>query len=177
MTSLDSIVMAMYTSAIISVFYLALVQFFPKYMNWGVIFAAMALTLALAICMFTYSSDSNETLGKIFAGIVLLVVFLICVLNFFKNRQAIRLNGIFLQWATKALRENWPAIVYIPIFMALLTLFIILIIYQFRSFWTGGGEVYFDASQSIFWEFKSTWSIVLTVLLGIETIWGLSFFK
>lgn len=61
--------------------------------------------------------------------------------------------------------------------MALLTLFFILIVYQFKSFWTGGGEVYFDASESIFWEFKSTSSIVLTVLLGIELVWGLSFFK
>lgn len=59
MNSLDSIVLAMIISAGISVFYLILVQLFPKYMNWGVIFAAMVLTLTLAICMFTYSSDPH----------------------------------------------------------------------------------------------------------------------
>ena len=59
MNSLDTIVLAMIISAGISVLYLILVQLFPKQMNWGVIFLAMALTLALAICMFTYSSDPH----------------------------------------------------------------------------------------------------------------------
>lgn len=59
MNSLDTIVLGMIISAGISIIYLILVQLFPKIMNWGVIFGAMVLTLALAICMFTYSSNSS----------------------------------------------------------------------------------------------------------------------
>lgn len=43
---------------------------------------------------------------------------------------------------------------YIPLFLALLAAFIILLIIEFRSIW-GGGSIEFNAANSIYWEWNS----------------------
>jgi hypothetical protein len=65
---------------------------------------------------------------------------------------------------------------YIPVFIAFLTGFLFMIIYEFRSFWAGG-QISFDPNQSVFYEFTGAGPIVLTVFLVIQGIWGFSFLK
>jgi hypothetical protein len=143
-------------------------------MNKAVIILGSLVILALAICMFAYYWSDT---GKWVLASLLLVLFFIIALSSCKNRRALDMNGVFLDAAAKMLRSSkWTSFLYIPLFMAFLTGFIFLIIYEFRSFWAGG-NIKFDANESIFYQFNSPGPIVLSVFLVIQAIWGFSFLK
>lgn len=158
----------------ISILYLVLVQCFPKAMNIAVPILSLLTILALAICMFTYYSDAA---GKIPIAIVLLVAFLVIALGLFRNRNSVRMNGVWMTKATQMLASaKCGAFLYIPLFIGFLTGFIFLIILEFRAFWTGS-SLHFNREGSIFWEFNATGPTILCVFLIIQAIWGLSFLK
>ena len=172
--SLDSIVLSMILAFSFSLLYLVLVQCWPKFMNKAVIVLASLIILALVICMFAYHYGAY---GKIFVAIVLLILFFLIILSSCKNRRCVDMNGVFLSNASQMLgTSKCLTFFYIPLFIVLLTGFIFLVIYEFRSYWAGG-SLHFDADSSIFWEFNSAGPIVLTVFLAIQVVWGLSFLK
>jgi hypothetical protein len=167
-------VLSMILSISISVLYVVLVQCFPKAMNIAVPILSLLVILALAICMFTYYADAS---GKIPIAIILLVAFIIIALGLFRNRNSVRMNGVWMTKATQMLRSaKCGAFLYIPLFIGFLIGFIFLIILEFRAFWTGS-SLYFDREKSIFWEFHATAPTILCVLLILQSIWGLSFLK
>lgn len=172
--SLDTIVLSMILSVALSILYLVLVQCFPKAMNIVVPILALLVILALAICMFTYYSDVP---ARIPIALVLLAAFLIIACGLFRNRNSVRMNGVWMAKAAQMLASaKCGTFFYIPLFIAFLTGFIFLIIMEFRSYWTGG-SLYFDRADSIFWEFHSVAPTVLCSFLIIQVIWGLSFLK
>lgn len=143
-------------------------------MNIAVPILSLLVILALAICMFTYYSDAS---GKIPIAIILLVTFLVIAIGVFRNRNSIRMNGVWMTKATDMLAHaKCGTFIFIPLFIAFLVGFIFLIILEFRAFWTGS-SLHFDREGSIFWEFDSTGPIILCVFLIIQSIWGLSFLK
>jgi hypothetical protein len=122
---------------------------------------------------FYYWTDT----GKWVLASLLLVLFLIIALSSCKNRRALNMNGVFMESAANMLsKSKCCTFVYIPIFLALLTGFIFLLIYEFRSFWAGG-QITFDPEKSLYWSFHSAGPIVLTVFMVIQAIWGFSFLK
>lgn len=140
----------MIISLCLSILYVVLVQLLPKIMNKVVIILGCLVILALSICMFAY--HWNDT-GKWVLAALLLVLFFVIALSSYKSRRSWEMNGVFLEAAAKMLRTSkCLSFFYIPVFMLLLTGFIFLIIYEFRSFWTGG-SITFDPNKSIFYEF------------------------
>lgn len=148
-SSLDSIVLSMILSASISVLYLILVQFMPKIMNKAVIILCLLVILAIGICVLTYSHDNAQ---KIAIGILLLVLFIVILLSYCRNRKAIDMNGVFLYHATRVAKDKCCTFVYILLFLAFLTVFILMIIAEFMAFWTGA-DLGFDTNNSIYWEY------------------------
>lgn len=164
----------MILSISLSIIFFVLVQCIPKIMNKAVIILAFLVVLALSICAFTYYHDNT---GRIIIGVLVLLTFIIIILSTCKNRRSLEMNGVFLDNATKMLRsDKWGTFFYIPLFIALLTCFILLIVYEFRSFWAGG-SLAFDANKSLFWEFNSPGPIILSSFMIVQIIWGLSFLK
>jgi hypothetical protein len=124
--SLDTIVLAMLVALGISIIYVILVQCFPYVMNRIVPFLALAVILALSICLFLYYWDAP---AKTAIAIVLLVGFLVVFLGLIRNRRSIPMNGVFLSSATKMLRsDKCGSFGYIPLFIAFLTGFILIIV-------------------------------------------------
>ena len=124
--SLDTIVLAMLLALGISIIYVILVQCFPYFMNRIVPFLALAVILALSICLFLYYWDAP---GKTAIAIVLLVAFLVVFLGLIRNRRSIPMNGVCLNTATKMLRsDKCGSFGYIPLFIAFLTGFILIIV-------------------------------------------------
>jgi len=116
-------------------------------MNIAVPILSLLVILALAICMFTYYADAS---GKIPIAIILLVAFIIIALGLFRNRNSVRMNGVWMTKATQMLRSaKCGAFLYIPLFIGFLTGFIFLIILEFRAFWTGS-SLYFDREKKHF---------------------------
>lgn len=72
--------------------------------------------------------------------------------------------------------EKCTVFLYIPLFLVLSAAFLILLVWEFKSFW-GGGNLNFDREKSVFWEYEGAGSTILTVLLVIQAIWGFSFLK
>lgn len=141
--SLDTIVLSMLLSLGFSVLFCVLVQCFPKAMNWAVPFLALAVILALSICLFAYFWEAP---GKTIIAIVLLVSFLVILFGLIRNRYSVRMNGVFLHNATKMLgTSKRGTFAYIPFFLAFLIGFIFLIMLEFRAYWTAG-SLGFDAT-------------------------------
>lgn len=65
---------------------------------------------------------------------------------------------------------------YIPIFMAVAFLFGAMMVYEFKAIWTFG-ELSFEPEKYLYYQLIGTAPIVLSVLWGIQAIWGLSFIK
>lgn len=157
----------------LSILYVIMVQCFPKAMNRAIPILALLLILAVGICMFTYPQGSGRTP----IAVLLIIAFILIAVGIFRNRNAVTINGVFLEQAAHMLRKDrCGAFLYIPLFIAFLTGFILIIIMEFRSYWTGD-RLDFDKNESIFWEFKGTSPIVLSCFLLIQAIWGLSFLK
>lgn len=174
MNSIDMIGLSMLIALGMSVLYCVLVQCCPKVMNKFVLFAALLVLLGLTICLFIYPTSHGF---KLPLGIVLAIIFFILLFCLCKYWDHIRIQGVFLQAATRMLREEkCCAFFYIPLFLAFLTGFLALLIFEFKCYW-GGGQITFDNTKSVFWEFEGAGSIVLTVFLVIQAIWGLSFLK
>jgi len=159
----------------ISIIFLVLVQCLPRVINWIVLGVSVLVILGLSICVYLYYANSS---GRILVGVLLTLLFILILLSLIRNRKAITLNGVFLESAAEMFRSGgkWATIFYIPLFIAFLTAFIMIVIYEFRSYWTGG-NLEFDTTKSVFWEFNSPGSVVLSVFLIIQTVWGLSFLK
>lgn len=157
----------------LSVLFVILTQFLPKFINFIAVYGGIILLFALIICFFVYDSKVS---AKIPLGIVLLVIFAILVLNLIKNRKTFSMYGIFLEAATKMLKsEKCCTFMYIPIFLAFTALFGLIIVFELKSY-LGGGSMKFDKAESIFWEFENS-NGFLIFLLVIQALWGLAFLK
>lgn len=157
-----------------SILYMALVQVAPKLMNNLAVIAGSVMILACAICIFTYGAGENAF--RIVIGCVLIFMLIIIALTFLKNRSSLRIHGIFLNYSTQFLKDRPITLLYIPLFLAFLVSFIIIIVLEFSSFWTTG-DLNFSPSEGLFHKPVGVGPIVFTVLLAIQTIWGLVFLK
>lgn len=103
-----------------------LVQFFPKKMNMIAIFGGIAIVFLFAIALFILSSNAAF---KIPIGIAFLVIGVILLLNYMKNKTAFEIQGVFLEWGTKMLSEDKPVFLYVFAFYIFLILFLALLIW------------------------------------------------
>lgn len=75
--------------------------------------------------------------------------------------------------AASYLRQHWSTLIWVPIFIGITFLFGLLVAFEYLAFSSSGrlqlnqGEVYYST--------VSTWFDKL--LLTIQTLWGLSFFR
>ena len=149
-----------------------LVQCFPKFMNTFSVFAGMVISFVLLVCFLTYSNST----AKAPLIILFLIVFVILLVNYIKSRKAFEIQGVFLEAATKMLKDSKTVVFfYIPLFLAFTFLFGLMLILEFKSL-VGGGKLDFNAEESLFWEFEDNNSF-LVFLLFLQMIWGVSFLK
>lgn len=134
--SIDVIVISFYIALIVSIIFILVVQFFPtKVIYIGTILGLLML-LASIICVILYKT--NHTKAKIVILVILVLLFLFSLLTTWKNPNSLRMHSIFLKWATVMVKNRILTVLYIPIFMIVLTLFICLLVFEFTGFWTSG---------------------------------------
>lgn len=106
-------------------------------------------------------------------GLVCLAFLVAVILYAIFNRKQIYIVGCFLEIAGDYLKQHWSTLIWVPIFIGITFLFGLLVVFQYLAFSSSGsltlnqGEVYY--STFISWFTK--------LVLTIETLWGLSFFR
>lgn len=101
--------------------YLVVVQFFAKIVNRFVIYVGAAMLLVLVICIWTYPTEYVKS--KVIIGLVLLAFLVVVAWTVWLYREAVLANGIFLQQATKFVRDLPWVLINIPLFLGILVLF------------------------------------------------------
>ena len=154
--------------------YFVLVQLLPKIMNYAAVFVGCIIIFATIICVFTYNTP--QTSLKNLAGVVLIIILIVILLTVCKNRDSWRMHAIFLKYATYMIKSRPGTLAYIPIFFAILVCFVIIVVLEFTAFWTTG-TIVFDHTKSLYHTFTGFLPVFLSILLIIQTIWGLTFIK
>lgn len=138
MNSWDSIKFSALLGAILGLIYLLLVQISPKIFNWvGVIGGGIA-SIILGSILFTYKSlyfDGMNT-GRVIFGLVLILIGLYLLISACIKQRQIRLNGVFLDYASRMFSFNWSIFFFIPFFLLLIFSLVVLTIFELFSFWS-----------------------------------------
>lgn len=79
------------------------------------------MLLVLVICIWTYPTEYVKS--KIIIGLVLLAFLVVVAWTVWLYREAVLANGIFLQQATKFVRDLPWVLINIPLFLGILVLF------------------------------------------------------
>lgn len=174
MNSIDVIQLCLLFAVALSIVYLCMIQCCARAMTKVIVGLALVILVALTVCLFIYPTDHP---AKVPLAIIIIVLFLVLACSYFEHRREIDMLGIFMEHSTKVLKDDRCCVfAYILLFWAFTFGFLMLLIWEFKCFW-GGGELSFDKDKSVFWEFKGVGSTILTVLLGLQAYWGLSFLK
>ena len=172
--SLDTIVISFFVALGFSFLFMILVHCLPKIMNYATVAAGIIAILATIICVFLYQTEQQT--AKLIIGICLIVVLVIIVLTICKNTDSWKMHAIFLSYATKMIGDRCLTFLYIPIFFVAIVGFVVILVLEFTAYWSNG-SLSFDADKSLFYELSGAGKIILTILLIIQGIWGLSFIK
>lgn len=172
--SFNTLLICLGIAVVLSIIFLILVQFFPKPMSQAVVYLGFLIVLAVAVLIFLY--PTSNTTGQIVVGIILAILAILILATILCHRSSIKICGAFLAESTRFVKDNPCVLVYIPIFILLLAGFLVMMLQEYRSFMTSGTAT-FDASSSLYYLSTGTGQTILTVLLVIQFIWGLSFLK
>ena len=153
---------------------MVLVQCLPKPMNYVTVAVGIIAILVTTICVFLY--DTPQQTAKIVIAVCLIVVLIIILLTICKNTDSWKMHAIFLSYATKMLLDRCLTFLYIPIFFAVIVGFVVILVLEFTAYWSSG-SVSFDANKSLFYELSGVGPIILSILLIIQGLWGLTFIK
>lgn len=118
----------------LAMLYVVAVQFFPKAMNYlSVLLGLIFLCLMLLFLVF-YPTGSVGF--KIAFALIMLCLLVIVGLGAFKSRACFNMHGVFLSHATNLLKQNYKILIFVPIFLAIFTLFIVMIVWELKSLWS-----------------------------------------
>lgn len=154
--------------------YFTFVQVIPVIMNFAAVALGMATLLATAICVLTY--ETNLISFKIIIAIILLILFVFFVLTIYKHFDSLYLHSIYLKWSTTMCDDRKLSILYIPIFILILSAFIGIMIWEFIGFWSAG-NIEYDSSYQIYHELSGIYPTIMSIFMIIQLVWGLSFIK
>ena len=116
------------------------------------------------------------TISRVVTGALLIVMGLYLLVSSFIKIKQLRLNGIFLNYATRMVRLNCLIIIYIPFFLLLVLALVVITLFELFSFWSLKAPT-FDP-QNLFWQSEGgPLSIFLSFLLAFQFYWGLCFIK
>lgn len=115
-------------------------------------YVGLVMILALGIRIFFNSSHDKL---RILVGVVLILMFIFIVISLFMHKRSFEEQGVFLTIASKMISTSgiW-LFLYIPLFLACMMGFIIILIMELRAIW-GGGTLRFDAKESVYWQYDS----------------------
>jgi hypothetical protein len=155
--------------------FLLLVQCLPKTMSWLTLLLAAIGCLVLAVLLLWDKSPSFKILGHwvTFAAVLLILLAIGLVLNVVWNSYSIKISGIFLEYTTRMVRQNWFLLAWILVFLLLSFGLLALCVFEYLAFSSRPEPIL--ESDDIYWNALPV--NFGTILVFIQFIWGLSFLR
>lgn len=114
--------------------YVFAVQWLPKIMNYLSIILGLIFAFVMLCFVAFYPTDSVGS--RIAFSLIFLVLVIIVAIGAFKSKACFNMHGLFLFHATNLIKEKFKLLVFIPIFLGIFVLFVIIIILELRSLWS-----------------------------------------
>ena len=166
---------SLWITLIFGIIYLVLIQYFPKkVIPWAIGIGGLFFVI-LGILVMTVAE--GFILIRLIFGFFFIFLGILCCYSLWNSeyRKAIILCGRLIECSTEILNENRKLLIFIPVFIFLLTGLIFLTAFQILGVWSVG-ELHFDPSYP-FYELKGFGSGFLSFLIFVEFFWGMSFLK
>ena len=157
----------------VAIAYMLLVQFLPKLMNKLSIILGLVFVLMMVLLLVFYPTGSVAI--RIIISTIILLLIAIVALGAFKSKACLDMHGVFLYHATQLIKSKIQIVVFIPIFLAVFTLFIVIVIWELKSFWSSAPISF--SQEEVYYKFKSGSTTFGTVIVFFQFLWGLSFIK
>lgn len=108
LNSWDSIRFSIWFGIVLGIIYLILVQLFPQIMNWVGVIGGGVASIVLGATILAYRSVYFEgmNVGRGVLGLVLVVVGLYLLISVFLKQRQLRLNGVFLDHASRMVAND-----------------------------------------------------------------------
>jgi hypothetical protein len=159
----------------LGIVYLLLAQCLPKTMSWlSIVLAAIGCVALVIVLLSDHSPSLAGYTGLVnFLLITLLMLAFGLVLNLIWNRYSIKVSGIFLDYASRMVRQNYFILWWVLVFLLFSFGLLALTIFQYLAF-SSRGPPYLE-SDDIYWNVAPF--NLGTILCLIEFLWGLSFLR
>lgn len=134
----DSIILATTLSIVSGTIYLVMVQLFPYQMNWiSVAFGGIA-SAVLGVLIYTRSIHLKHAYHLALNGLALFFVIagITTLISGWARRLQMKVNSVFLIYASIMLKQSWPVLFYIPLFLAAVSGLVALTLFELFSFWS-----------------------------------------
>ena len=173
--AINYLLMGVWIAFVLSLIWLALVQFLPKYIYWIALIIALFMLIVTMFVLFIGSGNtlSGSTGWDIVLGILCLVMAVILVLYSITHRKQIYITGCFLEISGEYIKRHWTTLIWVPIFVGLTFLFGFILTFEYLAF-TSSGTPTFN-SQNVYYSLYNNWFTV--TFLVVQALWGLSFFR
>lgn len=173
--AINYLLMGVWIAFVLSLIWLVLVQFIPKYIYWLALVIALFM---LIVAMFVFFIGSGNTLSQsqgwdIVLGILCLALAAVLVFYSIKNRKQIYVTGCFLEIAGEYLKKHLSTLIWVLIFIGITFLFGFILTFEYLAFVSTGTPTF--NSANVYYTLYNNWFSVL--VLVVQALWGLSFFR
>jgi hypothetical protein len=157
----------------LAVVYTLLVQFFPRMMNKLSVVLGLVFMCVMLLLVVVYPRGNVAV--RVVVAVVLLLLVGIVGLGAFRSKACLDMHGVFLYHATQLVKQNIKIIVFVPIFLVVFSLFIVVILWELKSLWSSAPLIF--SEEKVYYSFKSGSTTLATVVIFLQFLWGLSFIK
>lgn len=173
--SYDVIRMTLLVALLVGAVFKVFVQCVPGVAVWGSVGMMAAMCFILSFMMLSDKSPSFQAAQGLinFVAVCILLLGLLSVFYLYWMRKEIRLCTIFIQNAAQFLGQSPFVFAYIPMYIFLSLLLIVLFTFQYMAFSSINPLV--KDPNDIFWQ-TSAWNF-WNVLNILQMVWGISFLR
>ena len=170
---IGTIIITLLIGLALAILFLFLVQQFPQKIVYAIL-GAGCVVIVLTV-LFVLIFPSSYLLIRILFALLMLLLLVTIVLGWKREKGTFQLYSEFLTYACRMIGEQKILLLYIPLFLLIMALFLFGVAMELRSLWSSSG-VSFSQSQ-VFWQFTGGSTTFWTILVVVQLVWGLAFIK
>ena len=129
----------------LSLVYFALVQCFPRFINYVLMPVSMVILIFAINLIFSFHASSSEANMKVATGILMIIVGVLILLSIYKNCVSIRMLSVVLKAATDVFSWRRRIFFYGLLYFLFIVLLIGIILFEFIGFWSNGRQIFVPA--------------------------------
>lgn len=170
---LDSIILSCLIGLGLCLIFTLLIQQMPRRMTKYTLGFGCLILVIMAIFVLVF--PQSYIAARIIFSLLLIVLVITIFLNWRKNKNKVAVYGEFAHHATEVVSSQKLMVIYIPIFLGILVVFILMILFELERLWSSA-PIYFDQNK-VYHQFQHGSTTFWSFLVFVQAVWGLSFIK